>query len=104
MKEIKERFGPKRPNEVSVYTVTIGELDPFAAGEKMRAQEAAIGFIIGLEGFVGVHPVIGKGTLLLFYTEEQAKAAREALIRNGCPVGNNVCEVFVPTEDMPVWH
>ena len=39
-----------------------------------------------------------------FYTEEQAKAAREALISKGCPVGNNVCEVFVPNEDMPVWH
>ena len=100
MLNITEKFGPKQPGDISLWTVAIGELDPFALGEKKKAQDAVIAFVGQLPGFVGIHPVFCKGTLLLFRTKEQAKDCREALISKGCPVGKNVCECYAPEADL----
>ena len=91
----KERIGPKQDNETSVYTVAVGEFRPFAIGKLKKAQDAALAYIKQLPGFIGVHPVTGKGTLLLFDTKEHATDARLGLMANGCPVGKNITEVFV---------
>ena len=85
----------RRDDEVSLWTVAIGEIDPFAKGWKKKAQEEVIEFIKTLSGFVGVHPVIGSGTLLLFRSEEQAKDGRQKLKDKGCPVGDNGCMCYV---------
>lgn len=100
MLNIAEKFGPKQPGDISLWTVAIGELDPFALGEKKKAQDAVIAFVGQLPGFVGIHPVFGRGTLLLFRTKEQAKDCREALISKGCPVGKNVGECYAPEADL----
>lgn len=94
--EFTERFGEKRSDENIMYTVAIGEIDPFATGKKARDQEDVIRFVKTLPGFVGVHPVSGRGTILLFRTEKEAKEARQKLKDKGCPVGMNVTECFVP--------
>lgn len=100
--DFTERIGKKKDNEISLYTVAIGEIDPFATGEKAKAQEDAINFIKERPGFVGVHSVVGRGTLLLFRTEELAKLARDALKDRGCPVGKNVTECYVPKKSVPM--
>lgn len=93
--------GPKTENDVSLWTVAIGEINPFATGELKRAQEEAIAFISSLAGFVGVHPVFGRGTLLLFRSETETAAARKALKTQGCPVGDNITEVYVNKKYVP---
>lgn len=99
--EFKETFGPKRDDEITLYTVAVGEINPFAVGELATAQDKAVKFINTLPGFVGVHPVIGRGTLLLFKTEQQAKEARKAIKAKGIQVGDNVTECYVPAKDLP---
>ena len=88
-------------NEVKVYTVAIGEFRPFAIGKRKRDQEEVISYIKTLPGFIGVHPVIGRGTLLLFDTEKHATDARLGLMSKGCPVGKNVSECFIDRQYMP---
>lgn len=96
-----ESIGPKRKDDVSLYTVSIGEVDPFALGEKKRRQDEVLDFIKTLNGFVGVHPVFGRGTILLFRTEEQANFARDSLKERGCPVGKYVTECYDPKDSIP---
>jgi len=90
----------RREDEISLYTVAIPEINPFAVGEAKVAQDAAIDFIRNLDGFVAVHPVFGQGTLLLFRTKDQAKKARIELKNHGCPAGKNVTECFVKKTDV----
>lgn len=101
--KFERKIGPKGENEVSLYTVAIGEIRPFAIGKKKKAQDEALAYIRALPGFVGVHPVPGMGTILLFDTEKHAIDARLGLMSKGCPVGNNVTECYAPKEDLPPW-
>ena len=92
-----ERSDPKQPGMVALYAAIIGAMDPRALGEKQKAQEQLILFVKTLPGFVGADPVTDgrQCTYLLFETEQEARNARDAIRRKGCPVGNAVAKVFV---------
>ena len=98
--QFTDKIGPKTENDVSMLTVAIGEINPFATGEYAKAQEEALKYIQSLDGFVGFHPVLGRGTLCLFSSEKQAKVARKKIKAKGCPVGDNVGECYVPKADL----
>lgn len=75
---------------MKAYTVAIGNFNP-----RMRASVAAVEFIKTLDGLIGVHPEYPRGTILLFYTENQAKIARNLLELKGIQTGRNICEVEI---------
>ena len=83
---------PKKENEVSVWSVAVGNLplNPF----KMKAAEKALLYIRDLEGFIGIYPTRG-GTLCLFKSENEAKGARNLMRAKGIQTGNNICELYV---------
>lgn len=53
-------------------------------------MEAALELIKSQEGFVGIHPIDIWKNVLIFDTLNHAKAARNVLSANGCPVGQVV--------------
>lgn len=83
----------KKPNEVSAYTVGIGNfsLNPFL----QKKQKKIVDFIQSLEGFLGFTPCYPYGTLCLFRTENDAKGARNLMRAKGIEVGKNIAEVYV---------
>ncbi len=85
--------------EIKVWTVAVGEIRPFAFGRLKKAQDEALELIKKTEGFIGVHPVPGKGTLLLYRTENDAKRAKNQLEYRGCQTGKNIGECFIPLAD-----
>ena len=81
-------------SEVKAYTVAIGNFSiPFT-----RDQKKLIKIIEKFDGFYGLHPAYPYGTLLIFKTENDAKRARNELDSLGVQTGNNICEVFIPSE------
>ena len=85
------RFGEKLPNEVTVYTVAIGNV-PILPNKKVKEF---FRWVESLDGFVGIRPEYPRGTLLLFETENDAKGARNLIRAKGENVGNNICECFI---------
>ena len=80
--------------EVKAYTVAIGNFSiPFT-----RDQKKVIKVIQHLDGFYGLKPCYPHGTLLMFNSENNAKRARNELDSLGVQTGNNICEVFIPSE------
>lgn len=89
--------------EVMLWTVATGSFPGlFASRDLKRRSKAAIKLINAQEGFCGYHPVEGRGTLCLFETENQAKAARNVMRQAGIPVGNNICTIFAPQKDVEI--
>ena len=63
-------IGPKKENEVSCWTVAIGNLPwPFGTRKVRRAEKALLEYFKTLDGFVGITPCYPRGTLLLFRSE-----------------------------------
>ena len=83
----------KKPNEVSAWTVGVGNftLNPFL----QKKQKQAVDYIQSLEGFLGFTPCYPHGTLCLFKTENDAKGARNLMKNKGIQVGKNIAEVYV---------
>lgn len=88
------KFGPKKDDEEVCYTVAIANLPMIPD----RNVKKFIKYIEKLEGFQGLYPYYPHGTLLIFDTENHAKAARN-LIKNypgyEGGIGNNIGEIFV---------
>lgn len=78
---------------MEVWTVAVGNLPmlPFLH----KGVKQAIKLIKEQEGFIAVHPVYPRGTLLLFDTENNAKGARNVLRFNGVKCGDNICKAIV---------
>ena len=71
------------------YTVAIGNFSiPLTKDQKVVLKE-----LKNMEGFIGVHQVYPRGTLLLFKTENNAKVGRNILKDMGVQVGNNIAEI-----------
>jgi len=81
--------------ETKVYTVAIGRFsaNPF----RRKEMKKIIGIIKDLDGLVGFHPVKEMGTLLLFKTENDAKAGRNILRSKSIQCGVNIGECFIDT-------
>lgn len=79
---------------LKAYTVAIPNL-PLVPNRKVKAF---VKWISSLDGFYGIHPHYPLGTLVIFDTENNAKAARN-LIQNykgySGTVGNNICEIYI---------
>ena len=89
--------------EVKLWTVATGSLPGIFAPRSVKKRcKAALKLIDAQEGFCGYHPVEGRGTLCLFETENQAKAARNVMRQAGIPVGDRICTVFVPQRDVEI--
>lgn len=84
-------YKPKE-NEIEAWTVAVGRIPLIPWKKGMRE---AIKLIKEQKGFMAVHPVIGKGTLLLFDSENNAKGARNVLRYHGVQCGNEICKVYV---------
>ena len=83
---------------VEAWTVAVGEIRPFAIGKLRRMQKEALEFVKGTEGFLGIHPAPGRGTLLLYRTKNDAIRAKNLLDAKGCQTGKNICQCYIPRE------
>lgn len=90
-------------NEVTAYTVAVPNLAGTIPGASMpwhwRDSKKFLNYVMKLDGFLGVHPIPPRGTLLIFKTENDAKRARN-LIANDLKVqtGNNIMKILIPQE------
>ena len=87
-----------RKDEVSAWSVAIGNL-PKIFSKKATKETAleVLNYAKNRPGFLGVHPEPPKGTLILYNSMDSAVHAREAMLSRGIIVGNNICEVFIPS-------
>ena len=94
---MKVEYGEKKEDEVSVWSVAVGNLPliPLFAPKKVKQ---AVKFISEQEGFIAFYPCFPHGTLCLFKTKNDAKGARNMMRFKGIVVGDNICEVFVKKE------
>ena len=98
-------FESKEPlyEERKAYTVAVPNLAGTMPGtfkpRMIRDSKKLLNYVKNLDGFLGVHPVPPRGTLLIFDTENNAKRAQN-LIANDLKVqtGNNICEIFIPKD------
>lgn len=89
-------------DEVRVWTVAVGNLPtPLTPRRARKDAIRALRFIMGLEGFIGFHPVPPEGTLCLFRTENNAKGARNLMRAAEIQVGRNIGEVFIERKYLP---
>ena len=81
-------------DEVKAYGFMIAESD---ARKHIDGIKAA-------KGLMGVHVPKnpGKGLLVVFWNENDAKICRNIMEFAGCRVGGEVMEVFIPKSDMEV--
>lgn len=90
-------------DERIAYTVAVPNLAGTIPGtfkpRMIKDTKKLLNYVKNLDGFLGVHPVPPRGTLLIFDTENDAKRARN-LIANDLKVqtGNNICEIFIPKD------
>ena len=82
--------------EVKCWTVAIGQMPSMFARRKVKkSAKEAIAYISEQEGFIGFHPVFGRGTLCMFATENDAKRARNMMRYKGIECGHNIFEIFI---------
>lgn len=84
----------RREDESIVFAIGAGRIAPKLGMKK--AQMAAMDFINGLDGFIGVHPVSLWRTLLIFDTLNNAKAGLNQMKAKGIGVGQ-IVPILVPT-------
>lgn len=90
-----ERQGKKQPWETEAWTVAIANLNPLARGKEKKIQEEIMNRIKKLDGFIGIHPIPPRGTLLIFKTENDAKRGRNEIRTFLSPVGDNICKIYI---------
>lgn len=89
--------------EVKAYTVAVPNLAGMIPGtlkqKHMKDTKKLLRYVKKLDGFIGIHPIPPRGTLLIFDTENNAKRARN-LLDNDLKVqtGTNICEIFIPEQ------
>ena len=93
--EYGENFGEKQPHETEAWTVAIANLNPLARGKEKKIQDEIMNRIKKLDGFIGIHPVPPRGTLLIFKTENDAKRGRNEIKTFLAPVGDNICKIYI---------
>ncbi len=96
----REEKRKKQDDESSVWAVAVPEFSPFAIGKKKSYQRKIINMLMEQDGFIGVYPIIGKATLCMYKTENDAKIARNQLNNEDCPTGKEIIEVYIKTKDM----
>lgn len=85
-------FGEPAEDEVTVWSVAVGEIPRFF---KSKGCKQALQIIAKQKGLIGLIRVKPRGTLCLFYTENDAKIARNVMTGEGITCGVNICEVYI---------
>lgn len=89
--------------EVKAYTVAVpnlaGTLPGITKPKELRDTKKLLNYCKKLDGFLGIHPMPPRGTLLIFKTENDAKRGRN-LLANDLKVqtGHNICEIWIPEQ------
>ena len=67
--------------------------------KELRDTKKLLNYCKKLDGFLGIHPMPPRGTLLIFKTENDAKRGRN-LLANDLKVqtGTRICEIFIPEQ------
>lgn len=91
--EIKKCEAMKKEDEEILFAVGAGRIAPKIG--MMRAQKKAMKFIQSLEGFIGIYPFDLWHTMLLFDTQNHAKAAKNMLTDKGISCGTYITPVIV---------
>lgn len=78
--------------ERKAFTVAVGNIPIIPR----RDTKKAVSIIKAQKGFLGIHPVYPRGTLLIFDTKNDAIKARNNLMTSGIHCGDNICEIFIP--------
>lgn len=89
--------------EATAYTVAVPNLAGTIPGsnkpQHWRDTHKLLEYVKKLDGFLGIHPVPPRGTLLMFKTENDAKRARNLISQDlKVPTGDNIMEVYIPEE------
>ena len=83
-------------NMVEVWSFGVGNLPNLLMLPFVKSRfESAVKLIKEQEGFIGVHPMPPRGTLLLFRTENNAKGARNILRAAGIECGDGIFSVHI---------
>lgn len=84
-------------SEVKVWAVGVGNPPRWWHSRKVKkSAEKAVQIIKGLDGLIGVHPdEKGRGTLVLFRTENDAKIGKNVMTYEGIPTGKGIGEVYI---------
>lgn len=90
-------------NEATAYTVAVPNLAGTIPGSNSpkhwRDTHELLAYVKKLDGFLGIHPVPPRGTLLMFKTENDAKRAKNLLMTDlKVQTGNNIMQVYIPAE------
>lgn len=78
---------------MKAWTVAVGNINILS-----RKSRAAVKYIKGLDGLIGVHPCAPRGNLILFSSENAAKLAKNKMDLKGIQTGRNICEVEILKE------
>ena len=113
-KEYKPVIGPDevQPGEVEVWCFAVGNMPgPFASRKLRRAHKKAMDIICHLDGMIGIHPMPPRGNLIVFLTENDAKAGKNILRSKDIQTGDHIAKVYVPADlakqgyrQMEIWR
>lgn len=89
--------------EATAYTVAVPNLAGTIPGSNKPAHwrdtHKLLAYVKKLDGFLGIHPVPPRGTLLIFKTENDAKRARNLISEDlKVQTGTNIMQIFIPEE------
>lgn len=90
--------------EIKAYTVAVPNLAGTIPGTRtpkhIKNTKKLLRYVKKLDGFIGIHPIPPRGTLLIFDTENNAKRARNMLVSDLeiNQVGTNITEIFIPKQ------
>lgn len=94
----------KKDDEISLWSIGTIEMNPFATGDLEKLQDRIISTLKNCEGFVGVCPIIGNGTMFLYNTEENAGEAWKMMKKYDLPVGDGIVECFASKDYMSMFY
>lgn len=91
-------------DEITAFAVAVPNLAGTIPGtlspKHIKESKKLLNYVNKLDGFLGIHPVPPRGTLLVFQTENDAKRARN-LLANDLKInqiGDNITKIFIPKE------
>ena len=99
----RENFAQFSESDTTAYTVAVpnlaGTIPHSNSPKHWRDTKKLLNYVKKLDGFLGIHPVPPRGTLLVFKTENDAKRARNSLEHDlKVQTGTNIIQIFIPRE------
>lgn len=102
--ENEEKPATFSADEVKAYAIAVPNLAgmlPWTMSRKhIKDSQKLLNYAKKLDGFLGIHPVPPRGTLLVFRSLNEAKRARN-LLANDLKInqiGDHITEIFIPKQ------